>query len=63
MGTMPRKKKVKKFRAVEAVKAMARERIGTPPAERIVPDRRQKNATKHKQTLKKLLGEAENSSG
>ena len=48
---------MKRFRAVEAVKAMARERIGTPPAARIVPDQRKKKAEKHKPTLGKLLEE------
>jgi hypothetical protein len=55
MGMM-RKKKVKKFRAVEAVKAMARERIGTPKASRIVLDRKKKSE-KHKPTLGELLGD------
>jgi hypothetical protein len=53
---MPRKKKVKKFRAVEAVKAMARERIGTPKASRVVIDRKKKEE-KHKPTLGELLGD------
>jgi hypothetical protein len=51
---MPKKKKKKRFRAVEAVKAMARERIGTPPPARIAPaDKRAQE--KHKATLEKLL--------
>ena len=54
MGTMPRKKKTKRFRAVEAVKAMARERIGTPKASRIVVGRKKKDE-KHKPTLRKML--------
>jgi hypothetical protein len=58
MGAMAKKKKkVKRFRAVEAVKAMAREQIGTPPASRVVPDRREKRREKHQPTLGKLLGE------
>jgi hypothetical protein len=58
MGVM-KKKKRKRFSAVEMVKAMARERIGTPPALRIVPDRKKKNKKreKHKPTLGKLLDE------
>ena len=52
---MPRKKKVKKFRAVEAVKALARERIGTPKASQVVPDRREEKGEKHKPTLGKML--------
>jgi len=51
-----RKRKPKKFRAVEAVKAMARERIGTPKASRIVLDRKKKKE-KHKPTRGGLLSE------
>jgi hypothetical protein len=56
---MARKKKAKKFTAVEAVKALARQRIGTPPAARVVPDKRTKQtrSKKHKPTLAKLLQE------
>jgi hypothetical protein len=50
-----KKKKVRRFRAVQAVKAMAREQIGTPPAARVVPDRREKKTQKHKPTLRKML--------
>jgi len=53
---MASKKKPRRFRAVEAVKAIARERIGTPPASRVVPDRKKKKE-KHKPTLGKLLDE------
>ncbi len=48
---MARKKKVKRFGAVQAVKELARERMGAPPAGKMV--------AKHKPTLGKLLGEAE----
>jgi len=56
---MARKKKAKKFTAVQAVKALARQRIGRPPAERVVPDkkRKQTKSEKHKSTLEKLLQE------
>jgi hypothetical protein len=56
---MPKKKKVKKFRAVEAVKALARERIGAPQAGQVIADRKKKRevAEKHKTTLEKLLSE------
>jgi len=54
---MPRKKKVKKFRAVEAVKALARERIGTPRASQLVPGRKAKKTEKHKPTLGQMLDE------
>ncbi|MBZ5706908.1 MAG: hypothetical protein LAN63_16275 [Acidobacteriia bacterium] len=52
---MARKRKIKRFRAVKAVKAMAREQIGTPPASRVVPDRKKKKTEKHKPTLGKML--------
>ena len=50
-----KKRKPKKFSAVDQVKAMARAQIGTPPAGRVVPDRREKKIGKHKPTLGKLL--------
>jgi hypothetical protein len=53
---MRRKKKPKTFRAVEAVKAMARERIGAPKASQVVVGRKKKDE-KHKPTLERLLGE------
>jgi hypothetical protein len=56
MRIMPMKKKLKKFRAVETVKAMARERIGAPKASRIVLGRKKKDE-KHKPTLGKMLDE------
>ena len=53
---MPKKRKVKKFRKVEAVKEMARELLGTPPASQIVIERKAK-PEKYKPTLQKLLNE------
>ena len=50
-----KKRKPKKFSAVDAVKAMARAQIGEPPAGRVVPDRRVKKTDKHKPTLGKML--------
>jgi hypothetical protein len=55
MEAMGRKKKAKRFRAVTAVKEMARERIGAPPPEKVVPNRKKKGE-KHKPTLGRLLG-------
>lgn len=55
---MALKKKSKPFRAVTAVKELARERVGRPPAEKIVIEKKKK-AEKHKPTLGKLLGESE----
>jgi hypothetical protein len=53
-----RKKKVKRFRAVTAVKELARERVGAPPAGKIVVEKTKKPA-RHKLTLSKLLGETD----
>jgi hypothetical protein len=52
---MAKKKKIRKFRAVTAVKALARERIGTPPPTQVVPDRKKRAKEKHRPTLGKLL--------
>jgi hypothetical protein len=57
MSAMRKKRKVKRFRAVEAVKALARERIGTPPAGRVAPNKRKAKEEKHKPPLGKLLEE------
>jgi hypothetical protein len=56
MNFMARKKKPKRFRAVQAVKELARERLGAPPAEKVVPSKHQK-ADRHRATLGKLLNE------
>jgi len=55
---MPKKKKSRRFRAVTAVKELARERIGTPRPTQVVPDRKKMKKQKHKPTLGKLLDEA-----
>ena len=54
---MARKRKVKPFRAVKAVKELARERVGAPPVGRVVLDKKKKTE-KHKPTLGRMLGEA-----
>lgn len=52
------KKKIKPFRAVKAVKELARERIGAPPTEKVVPDiRKKRKREKHKLKLEELLEE------
>jgi hypothetical protein len=51
---MAKKKKVKRFRAVTAVKELARERVGEPPAGQVVVEKKKK-PEKHKPTLGKLL--------
>lgn len=59
---MPRKRAKKKvFSAVKAVKANARERVGQPKPERILPDtsREIKRSGKHPKTLSDLLSEEE----
>jgi hypothetical protein len=52
-----KKKRKKTFRVVTAVKALARERIGTPPPEQVVPNRKRKEISreKHKPTIGQLL--------
>ena len=51
------KPKKQVFSKVKAVKANARDRVGTPPPERVLPDPKQKLAAKpkHKTTLAELL--------
>jgi hypothetical protein len=56
MKIMPRKKKPRKFRAVQAVKELARERVGAPPTEKVVPNKKN-SPEKHKPTLGKLLSD------
>lgn len=53
---MPRAKK-KVFSVTAAVKAAAREHVGTPPAAKVLPDPKQKALAKpkHKETLADLL--------
>ncbi len=52
-----KKRKPKPFRAVKAVKSLARERIGAPPPTRRAPDVTKERREKHKPTLRKLLNE------
>jgi len=52
---MPRKRKKKKFSAGQAVREMARERVGSVKPARIIPDKRETKTAKHKPTLGKLL--------
>jgi hypothetical protein len=53
---MARKKKAKRFEAVQAVKELARERMGAPPTGKVVPHKK-KDDSKHKPTLGRLLEE------
>jgi hypothetical protein len=52
-----KKKAAKKFSITKAVKANARERLGQPPAERVIADKTpaQKRKAKHKETLAGIL--------
>jgi len=54
---MAKKKKPKPFRAVTAVKSLAREVVGAPPATRRDPDKKKVpvKGQKHKPTLGQLL--------
>jgi hypothetical protein len=54
---MARKRKIKRFHAVQAVKAVARERIGTPPASQVVSSRKKKKTEKHKTTMQRMIAE------
>ena len=54
VSTMPPKKRRKRFEAVTAVKELARERVGAPPAGQVVVEKKKK-PVKHKPTLGKLL--------
>ena len=61
-GVRMRKKRAarkKIFSAVKAVKANARERVGQPKPERILPDtpRQQRRGQKHPKTMADLLAE------
>ncbi|HET7747819.1 MAG TPA: hypothetical protein VFK81_00445 [Terriglobales bacterium] len=51
------KKKPRKFRAVQAVKAAAREQIGSPPPTRRQPQRKKAEEQKHRPTLGDMLAE------
>ena len=59
-GAKKRRKK-KTFSANKAVKSNARDVIGTPPATRLVPDKRKlvQRERKHKATLGDLLTDGE----
>jgi hypothetical protein len=61
MEPMPKKKKkLKPFSALKVVKELSRDRIGTLPASRVVPDRKKKleASNKHKPKLEDLLNES-----
>jgi hypothetical protein len=53
-----KKKTAKKFSVMKTVKANARERVGQPKAERVIPEkpRPESRKSKHKETLSEILG-------
>ena len=56
------KKKIQTFSATKAVKANARERLGTPPPSTPIPDRKSKaehGPEKHKRSVEQILRAAE----
>jgi hypothetical protein len=52
-----RKRRPEKFSIVKAVKANARERVGTPPPERVLTEHKREvtRKEKHRKTLPQLL--------
>jgi hypothetical protein len=55
-----KKKRPARFSVVKAVKQNARDRVGTPPPERVIEDARSRavrKAARHKAPLGKLIGE------
>ncbi|HEX5235953.1 MAG TPA: hypothetical protein VFW25_11550 [Silvibacterium sp.] len=54
---MAKKRAKKKFSAVKAVKANARERVGQPKAERVIEEKPREGGRggKHKETLGEML--------
>jgi len=55
------KAKKRVFSIVKAVKQNARDRVGQPPPEKVIPDPKQKAAAKpkHKETLANLIEKTE----
>jgi hypothetical protein len=58
---VPKKKKLKKFRATSVVKAASRAVLGTPPPVRRAENKKHARKDKHKPSLGKLLGDADRS--
>jgi hypothetical protein len=50
-----KRRRKKELSAVAMVKAMARDQLGAPPPQRMVPNRKKQKKEKHKPTLEKLL--------
>ncbi len=63
---MGKKRRPGVFSVVKAVKSNARDRVGTPPPGQALPDEKTKmahRASKHKETLARLLQAAERDPG
>lgn len=60
LAAMAKRKRPTVFTATKAVKANARERLGTPPPERVLPNTREQASqkSKHKETLARILEQA-----
>lgn len=56
---VPKKKKLKKFSATNAVKAASRAVLGTPPPVQRVENKKHAKKDKHKPSLQKLLADAD----
>ena len=56
---VPKRKKLKKFRATSAVKAASRAVLGTPPPVRRDENKKRAKKDKHKPSLGKLLADAD----
>lgn len=56
-ASMAKRKKARKFSAASAVKAMARDVLGTPPPTRPEENKKRNKKPKHKPTLGKLLAD------
>jgi hypothetical protein len=59
---VPKKKKLKKFRATSAVKAASRAVLGTPPPVKRAENKKRGKKEKHKSSLEKLLADSDRSS-
>jgi len=59
LSVLPKKKKIREFRATTAVKSVARDVLGSPPPVRRQENRKRSRKEKHKETLGKLLSDTE----
>jgi hypothetical protein len=59
---VPKKKKLKKFRATSAVKAASRAVLGTPPPVKRAENKKHARKEKYKPSLQKLLADPDRNS-